>query len=283
MMTPSIWTAIYMDLPSQALRKLHACGWDCFELSTEHLNMINAAPDTDSLIEDVKATIAELGAEMPQAHCHLMANVAHPNEGAREADVGRIESEMSACARLGVRDVVIHPGRGRGPASGGELAAVRALNVEAFRRLGGLAGELGLRIGIENMMGPREGEMRRFGAAPKELTDMIDEIANPALGITLDTSHANVMGLDIPAAVREFGSRLHCTHISDNDGSGDQHRTPGGGKIDWPPIVAALAEAGYGGTLNLEIPGERHPVPEIVEMKLRHAREVAAWLANSGV
>ena len=42
--------------------------------------------------------------------------------------------------------------------------------------------------------------------------------------------------------------------------------------------MAALRDIGYTGIFNLEIPGEEHPVPEILEMKVKHAREVAAWL-----
>ena len=58
---------------------------------------------------------------------------------------------------------------------------------------------------------------------PRELVSAID---HTAIGITLDTSHANVAGLDIPQATGDFGELLVGTHISDNEGSGDQHLTP---------------------------------------------------------
>jgi len=273
-MTPCIWTAIYMEAPPEALRRLRACGWECFELSTEHLNMIDEAADQPALIDEVRATLDELGASMPQAHCHLMADVADPDEARRAADIARVEREMSICAKLGVRDVVLHPGRGTGAPEGEEQGALKAMNAEAFGRLGGLAEELGLRIGIENMV-------RSFGATAPDLLGLIEAAGGgDALGVTLDTSHAHLQGLDIPAAIRELGARLICTHISDNDGSGDQHRTPGTGTIDWPPVMAALAEVGYDGLLNLEIPGERHPVPAMLELKLRHARAVAGMLVE---
>ncbi|TFG69919.1 MAG: sugar phosphate isomerase/epimerase [Anaerolineales bacterium] len=56
--------------------------------------------------------------------------------------------------------------------------------------------------------------------------NLLEAIVHPALGITLDTSHANLANLDIPAAI-VMSPRLYATHISDNDGSGDQHLTPG--------------------------------------------------------
>ncbi len=96
----------------------------------------------------------------------------------------------------------------------------------------------------------------------------------------MDTSHAHVQGLDCAAAVRRFGTHICCTHISDNDGSGDQHRTPGGGSIDWPSVVAALRDVGYDGLFNLEIPGESEPPPEagVLLERTREALAVATRL-----
>ena len=47
-----------------------------------------------------------------------------------------------------------------------------------------------------------------------------------------------------------------------------------------PAVMAAFRDSGYEGIFNLEIPGERHPDPALGELKLRHAREVAAWLVE---
>jgi sugar phosphate isomerase/epimerase len=136
-----------------------------------------------------------------------------------------------------------------------------------------------LTIGLENTLDSRDVH-RAFGSIPGELLDLIAKVNSPALGITFDTSHAHVRGLDLPAAIRELGPLIRCTHISDNDGSGDQHLTPGGGTIAWPPVMAALREVGYQGTLNFEIPGEEYPHRELLGLKLRHACEVAGWLVN---
>jgi sugar phosphate isomerase/epimerase len=70
------------------------------------------------------------------------------------------------------------------------------------------------------------------------------------------------------------------THISDNDGSGDQHRTPGNGSIDWKAVMRALREAEYDGLFNLEIPGERHAALPLRALKSLHARQVAEWLVD---
>jgi sugar phosphate isomerase/epimerase len=120
--------------------------------------------------------------------------------------------------------------------------------------------------------------MRRGADAPYDMLDLLAAIDHPAIGLTLDTSHANVMRLDIPTVIREFGPYLIATHISDNDGSGDQHLSPGNGNIDWGPVMEALGSVGYDSLLNLEIPGERHQNVALRALKSQHACRVAEWL-----
>lgn len=272
MLIPGIWTGMYAELPlHEALRTLYECGWMAFEASTEHLEQIETDDEPDARIEETQECLGRLGLSMPQAHALIRANVADPDEEKRQLDIKRLQRHFEIAARLGVKNVVIHPGGAQGYTTRAERKRSTAHNVEAFRRLGDLAGELGLRIGIENMM-------RRETATPYGLLDLLDAIDHPAIGITLDTSHANVVGLDIPATVREFGPRLVATHISDNDGSGDQHRTPGNGHINWVQVMRAFQTAGYDGLFNLEIPGERHPVPALRALKCRFALEVTEWL-----
>lgn len=276
-MTPSIWTGIVYGEPlSEGLGLLKSCGWDCFELSTEHLEEIDTAPDPTVRIAELRETLAKLSLSMPQAHAYIRADVAHPDEERRRADTETLIRHMDHCATLGVRDVVVHPGGAHTEPQ--EIQRVFERNVQGFRRLGEHASSLGLRIGIENMPGDDTGP--RFGARPRDLLDLIAAVDSPALGITFDTSHAHVAGLDLAAAIRECGDALWATHISDTDGSADQHLTPGNGTIDWPAVMQALHEVGFAGALNFEIPGERAPTRDLLALKLQYARRVADWLIS---
>lgn len=270
-MIPAMWTAMYSELPlHEALRVLHGHGWRAFEISTEHLVAIETDRDPDSLIGKAGECLRSLGISTPQAHALLNANVADPDAAKRETDIRRLQRHIAISARLGVRTVVIHPG-GRRDAP--DPALIDKLNIEAFRRLGDHAGERGVRIAIENMTRPG------FTTA-SEMLGFLDRINHAAMGITLDTSHANMSGVNVAAAVREYGPQIVATHISDNNGSGDQHLTPGGGTIDWPAAMQAFADIGYNGPFNLEIPGERHQNPALRELKLRHAFAVSEWLVG---
>ena len=273
-MKPSIWTGLYAQQPlHEALRILNEHGWTAFEASTEHLVQIESADQPEVCTERTQRCLQDLDLSMPQAHALLRADVAALDADKRREDVERLCLHIDVAARLGVRDVVIHPGGRQGATTRAERDRVTALNVEAFRRLGDLAGAQGLRIGLENLM-------RRGASMPYEMLDLLAAIDHPAIGITLDTSHANAVGLDLAVAIREWGPHLLATHISDNDGSGDQHRTPGNGNIGWIEVMQALREAGYRGLFNLENPGERHAVLPLRALNSRHARLVAEWLVT---
>jgi len=270
-MVPAIWTAMYAEFPlHDALRTLHACGWRVFEISTEHLVAIETDHDPDSLIEKIQDCLHGLGLSTPQAHAYLSADVADSDAQKREQDIKRLLNHIDIAARLNVRNVVVHPGGKHGTAQT-DQEGIQKLNIEAFRRLGDFAGEIGVRIGIENLTHPG-------ATTSSELLELLRLINHPAIGITLDTSHAHMNGLNVAQVVREFGSYLIATHISDNNGSGDQHLTPGGGSIDWPAVMDAFRKMDYKGIFNLEIPGERHAVPDLRQLKTRFALDVSKWL-----
>jgi sugar phosphate isomerase/epimerase len=271
-MIPAIWTGIYATYPlPETLRDLHQEGWTAFEISTEHLVALKRDPARDRQIVRTMRVVADLRLAMPQAHALLGADVAQPEARKRRTDIRRLAAHLRLAARLGCRTVVMHPGGRNGFTTRAEQARQRIRNVDAFRELGDLAGQLGLKIALENLM--------RFGSAtPADMLDLLAAIGHPALGLCLDTSHANAVRLDVADMVREFAPFLLATHISDNDGSGDQHRVPGSGRIDWVAVMAAFRDSGYTGLFNLEIPGERHPLLQIQRLKLRHARAVADCL-----
>lgn len=280
MLIPGIWTAMYVEQDlATAIRTLHQLGWRAFECSSEHLVMIDHDSDPQARIAAVQETLNELKVQMPQAHALLHANVAHPDTKRRQEDLATLTRHLRICASLGVRNVVIHPGGGDGYSTPDELDRLMALNAENFRRLGDQAGELGMKIALENMPG-RDEKRRRFGVRPEELLDLLALLDQSALGITIDTDHTQLSGQDTAAVIRQFGPLICATHISDSDGRSLSHRTPGNATVDWPAVMKAFRDIEYSGIFNLEIPGERHPVPDILALKVLHARQITEWLVS---
>lgn len=270
-MTPSIWTGMAHAHPLHgAIAMLHACGWNAFEISSEHLIAIETDESPDERIAEALDVIDRLSLSAPQAHALLAADVAHPDKAKREDDIRRLRCHLDLASRLGVKNVVMHAG-GKYRSPEVSVTCILDRTVEAFKPLGDFAGEQGLRIGMENLMRPGL-------TTPDELGDLLTRIDRPAFGITLDTSHAHSRGLDVAQTVRDFGSLLVGTHISDNDGTSDQHLIPGEGSIAWPSVVAALREIDYTGLFNLEIPGARNAAPDQAEQTTRQARKVVEKL-----
>ena len=76
---------------------------------------------------------------------------------------------------------------------------------------------------------------------------VIDAVDHPALGLLIDTFHANIEERSIPDAIRQSGKRLVYFQGNEN------HRGfPGTGSINWPEVMKALADIGYEGPITLE-------------------------------
>ena len=106
-----------------------------------------------------------------------------------------------------------------------------------------------------------------------------------------------MLGLDVAEAVLECGDLLWATHISDNDGSGDQHRIPynaayWGNPIDWVKVMKALKIIHYDNAFNLELLGEGISMVQkgdvwvpgncapmyIRDKKLEYTKDIVLWL-----
>lgn len=278
-MNPSIWTSMYYDQPPVvALRTLASHGWSSFELSCEHIGMLGHGGD--AAVAEFAAARDELGVAVNQCHCTITVDVASPDASRRASDLAQVRRDLDLCGALGIRTVVIHPGGYGEFATLSELRAVADLRRAAFAELADHCARVGVRLALENVADYGKGVWghRRFGAVMEELLDLITDIGSPHLGICLDTSHANMQGLNQPAAIRAAGDRLIALHISDNDGSGDQHRIPGYGTVEWAPLVTALREVGFRGDFNLEIPGECHVPHPLVALRSVYALGVCRYL-----
>ena len=72
-------------------------------------------------------------------------------------------------------------------------------------------------------------------------------IANPRIGVTIDTFHANIEEKNIPAAIESLGAQLKHVHLSEND-----RGLLGSGHIDFSPILRSLQCIEYSGYLMIE-------------------------------
>jgi sugar phosphate isomerase/epimerase len=82
----------------------------------------------------------------------------------------------------------------------------------------------------------------------------------PDLGMTLDIGHGELLAPENTAYrfIATFPDRIRHIHIHDNRGGNspgdDLHLPLGEGSINFPPILSALVQSGYDGTITLEVP-----------------------------
>lgn len=76
---------------------------------------------------------------------------------------------------------------------------------------------------------------------PELLRDAAGQIGLDSVGACLDTGHAHLYS-QVPLGdwVDVLAERIRYLHLSDNDGSYDQHLSPGRGTIDWTSFADAL-------------------------------------------
>lgn len=121
--------------------------------------------------------------------------------------------------------------------------AGRANAIRVLKRVTRVAAESGVTLGLEVV---NRYETNLLNTADEALA-FIMEIAEPGIGIHLDTYHMNIEEDDMSAAVRRCGDKLAYVHV------GESHRGYlGSGSVDFSSFFKALAELQYDGTITFE-------------------------------
>ena len=85
---------------------------------------------------------------------------------------------------------------------------------------------------------------------------LVEAVANPAVGLLLDTFHMHIEEKSTAAAIRHAGRHLKHFHASEND-----RGTVGTGQVAWPSVFGALRDIDYRGQIVVESFG--HAIPEL--------------------
>jgi L-ribulose-5-phosphate 3-epimerase len=96
--------------------------------------------------------------------------------------------------------------------------------------------------------------------------ELLDRVDSPRLKLTLDVGHLHCLGeTPIPAVIRRWGKRIANVHIEDMRAGIHDHLMFGEGEMDFPPIIAALAEVGYDGGVHVELSRHSHDAPRVAQ------------------
>ncbi|MFU8875675.1 sugar phosphate isomerase/epimerase family protein [Micromonospora sp. SL4-19] len=103
------------------------------------------------------------------------------------------------------------------------------------------AGAAGVAVAVEPLNRYETSLLNTIGQTLEAIGDL------PHCGVALDLYHQNIEETDLPAAVRSAAGRVAHVQVCAND-----RGTPGADHLDWPAILAAIDDAGYGGPLCIE-------------------------------
>lgn len=206
----------------------------------------------------VRQGLGEVGLWVHSVHAPFgnELNILDADPLARLHVVEAHRSVLRGGAELGARVMVMHPGREY--QSERPLSGIVAVCVEVVGEVTELAAELGMEVALENVLPAHAIHDHAV------IRQIVDTVGHPALGICLDTGHANVVD-SVHEAVEVFAGRINHVHLHDNDGQADSHLLPPFGSIDWARFYSELSGTGYAGPLTLEChPPEDMPPDEVV-------------------
>lgn len=135
--------------------------------------------------------------------------------------------------------------------------------VEHVRELARHAGELGLDIAIE---------LEPFTLSlinnVDRMKQFLAEVNHPAAKANVDISHL-ALAHDSADQIEKLRGRIAHVHLSDCNGKKHGDLPPGRGTVNFAPYLKALADAGFAGTISIEL--EYSPQPDRIVDWVREA------------
>jgi L-ribulose-5-phosphate 3-epimerase len=130
--------------------------------------------------------------------------------------------------------------------------------VDRFRELAPHAERAGVILGFENTS---SGEDNRYA---------VDKVASNAFKVWYDVGNSTYNGYDVPKEIRMLGRDRICQfHFKD-------HGYLGEGKVNYPPILRAIAAIGFKGYANLETTSPSGSVEADTKRNLAYLRRLMA-------
>ncbi|BCS53872.1 sugar phosphate isomerase/epimerase [Geobacter sp. SVR] len=176
-------------------------------------------------------------------HTAYYLPLGHPFEEVRRGAVEAFRRSLEFFAGIGAAWMNIHPDR---HAPMHSRTFVIRQNLKSLAELLQVAEGSGVGIMIENLPGD-------FNSAD-QLGQLLDP--QPQLGLHLDIGHTELMveRCTLEGILARFAERVRHVHLHDNKGgTADLHLPLGAGTIDVASHVRAVKQAGYDGTITLEV------------------------------
>ncbi len=245
-------------------------------------------------VEEAGREAERLGFDFVQAHSPNY-NPLDPNVDHDAGMLATIRS-IEACGRLGIPNIVVHPGMTTELTYPDGRDGYFSRNRDFYRSLFPAMEKWNVNVLIENSAEANMGT-RYFFMTGQEMHDFADYVDHPLLHCNWDIGHANMRGTDQREDILAMGDHLRGLHIQDNFGACDEHIAPFMGTTDMDAVMQGLLAIGYKGYFTFETenmlltygrwPHKRREAPSVTERRLAAPpldlrRKAAAFLYEIG-
>ncbi|MEU7700451.1 sugar phosphate isomerase/epimerase family protein [Streptomyces sp. NPDC039028] len=265
----------------EALGLLADLGYDGVGLTLDHMHLDPLAPDLAARTARIARRLGELGlgATVETGGRYVLdprrkhgPSLLDPDPGGRAARVGLLLRAVRVASDLGAH--AVHCFSGVLPAD--------TPPDEAWKRLASSLApvlEAAEAARVPLAVEPEPGHLLATLDDFHHLRGLLGDPAPAVLGLTLDIGHCQCLEPLPPAdCLRAAAPWVHHLQIEDMRRGVHEHLPLGDGEIDFPPVLAALAEltaAGYPGLTVVELPRHSHAGPELARSSLSFLRREA--------
>jgi len=170
-------------------------------------------------------------------------NLASHNQSIRNSSIEEVKKSMDRAVAWNADLVVVHPGSM--PIMGRKIEEkILKYNLESLTECSRYARDIGIYMCVENMPVIESLLYQDLN----ELNSLVEEID---AYMTLDVGHAHNSGF--PSSDMFDYPLIKHVHLSDNDGTFDQHNALGTGSIDFDLLFKSIDESRYDGVLMVEV------------------------------
>lgn len=258
----------------EAMRRAKELGYDSFEPTIDQGGLVSLDTSREQA-ERVRAEAEKLGIELRTSASGLAwgESPTHPDPEVRGRAIANYKRVIEVSSWLGIETLLYLPGM---------VSAVFVPDFppqpyekvwgwarEAVQSLLPTAERLGVRLAVENVW-------NRFLLSPVEMRSFIDSFASPYVGSYFDVG--NVLAFGHPEDwIRTLGKRIMAVHLKDfrvGVGNLDGFVDLLAGDVDYPAVMRAFREVGYGGSYTAEIVP---PTPGAVEKAIAAMRIIEGY------
>ncbi|MEO3749464.1 sugar phosphate isomerase/epimerase family protein [Streptomyces sp. B6B3] len=262
---------------TDAVRLLADLGYQGVAVTLDHMHLDPCAPDLLPRAARLGRDLDRIGlgaAVETGARYVLDPTAKHgpslldPDPDARARRVRLLLDAVAVAAEL--RAGAVHCFSGITPPGTSEEAA--------WDRLTGALGPVlaaARRAGVPLAVEPEPGMLLDTTAAFHRLRERLGD--PPGLALTLDIGHLRCLESEpIPDLVRAAAPWVAHVQIEDMRRGVHEHLPFGEGEIDFPPVLAALADTGYDGLVSVELPRHSHAGPALARSSIAFLRRATA-------